>query len=1397
VGIKVEFQADVDASQVTSAINQLTSQWSTATAEMKEAVNKALGGDVVKTVEIQYKENAQGVKEAVAIEKDRYTVLDEIVKLREKETKAMPGSLTSLRQQLNTQLKTRDALSQYVSVVENGVLKGKQLNGEWVTANQQVTAIRGALDQASGSGFFDKVATTFNESGIANFLRGVGNLVQGFQSLVIVFQQITASFDQFVNAQKKIQGLELTFKSIGQGATGGAEALKSAADISQNLGVSLDTTLNGFKQLTPVVLNSGGTMNDVSKITEALSSRFVAFGKSADESKRIMNAVIQAFGKGKLASEELNQQIAEADPAFRTDLASAVGVSSSELELLVKNGKITAAMLIDILPKMGKTAEIFKLAGMSASEAAEALGKVDATGRSAAPTLEQISNKIATINQLTLISLSGEFDGLIKAIFQIQAAFADFFASVSKNDLLKGFADVLGDLAQGFANVISVTLTFIDVVASLFSGLGTIVSLISDVDLGFASLGEVLGTIITIGLGASLVGWAAGMASAAKEAKALGTALFENVKAKAQAVAESRAAAAADSAELNGLVAKNQAEKAAAAAQAESTAATNADTAATRANTTATNENIAAQAAQAKIPPPPPPLPPAGGLPGAAGGAADAAAAGAANTLTTAKNGQTAALNTNATAAGKDAAAVGALAVADEAVTGAAATSAGAVAGDTAAKAANATTTATATVANTGFIGSLKNVQAAAIAAGASIKAFLLSPMGAIILAVAGIGIAVQNYQSQFKGAEEVTKGFGDSINEIDKSLQESGASITASKDAWESTKETVGGVVGVLDNVKRAINLNTQGQNYYAESLIAGIDGMEKFRGKMADMDSQIQKDIAANDGSAKSKQALTSEIDQQTKVYQKQIATNKAAILTLQQRTAADEKENFFLQDNISLKQRQVAEMEREIAANERLKASLGLVTQALTDQIEAQKAAVDLAKAQQELVTVDNQAIIDAAQERWDKEKEGIESAKEKMKEKFDIEKKNIDEVEAAENKRHDKAKQGYEDQKTKINETYDIEKARLDELKAKIEETYDAKLEKLRDPTVSEAALKELEIADLQRQAASATTNEERLRARAALERIEADKQAAEIEKQKAAELKQIEDQQKAAEKQKEAELAVIKQQERTEDRTHAANMEKYAQQQIDLAKAKDAADKKFRDEQKKAAETYGPIIEAAEAKIQAAKAKTQEEQEKLKNLEKSTGDQINVNTSAQQQHTTAIQNSANAVRNDLIKSYQDLGTTIKNLPKPPPAATPGSAAKLAFAGGPVTAGELRTVNELGQEAFLTSSGKLSWINAPSWGQWRAPSSGTVIPAHIAAGLGIPSGGTNINRSTVRSVSSTTSNGINASSMARLLGIALGSNAGTVNNSVVINSDRPAKTASDMLVEMTKIRRNRYS
>ena len=126
---------------------------------------------------------------------------------------------------------------------------------------------------------------------------------------------------------------------------------------------------------------------------------------------------------------------------------------------------------------------------------------------------------------------------------------------------------------------------------------------------------------------------------------------------------------------------------------------------------------------------------------------------------------------------------------------------------------------------------------------------------------------------------------------------------------------------------------------------------------------------------------------------------------------------------------------------------------------------------------------------------------------------------------------------------------------------------------------------------------------------------------------------------------------------------------------------------------------------------------------------------------------------------------------------------------------MSGGSTYTVNELGKEAFLSASGRLSMIKAPAFGDWRAPGAGTVIPAHLTKKLDVPSGGISLNKSANASASRA---GKGGSESSRLINAIRGLGSGTVNNNnVSIQAANPTKAASDMLVQLTRIKQRRYS
>ncbi len=473
------------------------------------ALNEALGGRVKKELFLEVKADDAGVKRLVASEREVYTELQKIVNLQEKANKTQQGSVTSLRQQVNEAKQARDGMAKYATAVDGVSVKVGTVNGAWAAQNQRVKDLQRQLDLASASNVWQKLTAEYNLKGLAGAGRQISELVNVFQSVSIIVGQVIGSVNQLFDALQKVQSIKLTFQGIGAGGDIG-KVFSESSRIALGLGVNLNTVRDGFQQLSPVILATGGNIGDVSAITESLSSRFVTFGLSADKSRRVMNGVVQAFSKGKLMAEELTQQISEADPAFRTDLANAIGVSVQQLGEMVKAGEVTNAVLLEAIPRMSKAAGLFGNLGTTALDAARGF-------REGSVTVEQFRNQLATIEQLTLEKLVdpdvGPLRPLLAALLELRAVVTDVAVAFANSEIFESFLRVLGAVASQVVLVIQVIVKLGTIIASItqpiFGALNAIDSL-GGLLKNFGVISSLVAAIIVTKLVAAIVTIGAG-----------------------------------------------------------------------------------------------------------------------------------------------------------------------------------------------------------------------------------------------------------------------------------------------------------------------------------------------------------------------------------------------------------------------------------------------------------------------------------------------------------------------------------------------------------------------------------------------------------------------------------------------------------------------------------------------------------------------------------------------------------------------------------------------------------------------------------------------------------------------------------------------------------------------
>ena len=247
------------------------------------------------------------------------------------------------------------------------------------------------------------------------------------------------------------------------------------------------------------------------------------------------------------------------------------------------------------------------------------------------------------------------------------------------------------------------------------------------------------------------------------------------------------------------------------------------------------------------------------------------------------------------------------------------------------------------------------------------------------------------------------------------------------------------------------------------------------------------------------------------------------------------------------------------------------------------------------------------------------------------------------------------------------------------------------------------------------------------------------------------------------------------------------VKKIEQEKLALAQKQKAEKEEIKRKHEEELATLKKSLDEQQAELKEVKAERKDIADKVKemldNEEKVKQEVVNTTEALQQQFQ---------VVDTLTRKYANLAAQAERFAAAASGYGGASGQENRFAGGSVTGGTPYTVNEFGQEAFLSAAGKLSMINAPSWGTWRAPGAGTVIPAHLTKQLDIPSGGVQVGAAAAAQTSRAASNG---GDIVRALKGLSGGNGDRVTNNVTIQATNTTQAASDMMMQLNRIRRRR--
>lgn len=207
---------------------------------------------------------------------------------------------------------------------------------------------------------------------------------------------ISSFISSLVNTAREAGRARVVLRNISTDTREYARSLKFLAELTDKYGTDLIGTTEAFAKFKAAATPAGIAMAEQERIFTNISKAMASFGISGGEAALTMMAITQMMSKGKISSEELRRQLGERMPVAMQAMANAAGVSMSQLDKLLKEGKLRSAEI------MGKFSdELAKLSGDTSTDNLESsLGRLKNSFTNLADSLRVYDNFKALIEKV-------------------------------------------------------------------------------------------------------------------------------------------------------------------------------------------------------------------------------------------------------------------------------------------------------------------------------------------------------------------------------------------------------------------------------------------------------------------------------------------------------------------------------------------------------------------------------------------------------------------------------------------------------------------------------------------------------------------------------------------------------------------------------------------------------------------------------------------------------------------------------------------------------------------------------------------------------------------------------------------------------------------------------------
>lgn len=157
-----------------------------------------------------------------------------------------------------------------------------------------------------------------------------------------------------ISLARETNRAEVTLKNITKSQTDYVRSLALTRKLAKEYGQDLNDLTNTYAKMRAAGDKAGIAVGTQEKMYKSFIRTFSAFNMTRQESGLAMLALEQMLSKGKISAEELRRQLGEKVPIAMAAMANAAGVPISQLDTLLKQGKLLSS---EIMPKFAEELE--------------------------------------------------------------------------------------------------------------------------------------------------------------------------------------------------------------------------------------------------------------------------------------------------------------------------------------------------------------------------------------------------------------------------------------------------------------------------------------------------------------------------------------------------------------------------------------------------------------------------------------------------------------------------------------------------------------------------------------------------------------------------------------------------------------------------------------------------------------------------------------------------------------------------------------------------------------------------------------------------------------------------------------------------------------------------------